>query len=103
MVVPEQRDEVVGVGPHDGDRPEVLSQGQDAVVLEQHDRLPGHAAGQPVVLGGVVDLVGDARVRHALGRVEHPELEAGEHEPADRVVDVLLPKRPRSRAAPSLR
>ena len=36
--------------------------------------------------------VGDLRVGHALGRVEHPEPEAGEHEPAHRQVDVGLPQ-----------
>ena len=88
VVVAEQRDEVVGRGADHRDRAEVLLQRQDAVVLEQHHRLLRDAPREPIVLGSVVDRVRDLRVAHALGRVEHAELQPRAHQALQRYVDV---------------
>ena len=42
------------------------------------------------MFGRLVDAVGDLCVAHALGRVEHPELESGAHQAANGHVDVVL-------------
>jgi hypothetical protein len=90
VVVPEQRHQLVRIRADDRDRPHGLRQRQHTVVLEEHDRLVGHFPRQPIVLGRLVDAVRNLRVAHALGRVEHPELESGAHQAANRHVDVLL-------------
>jgi hypothetical protein len=82
---------LIGVGADDGDRPDVLAERQRvAVILEQHDRLAGDLAREVAVRRLIEHREGDAGPAHALERVEHPQLHAGDEEPAHRRVDLAL-------------
>ncbi len=61
---------------------------QQSVVAQQDDRAPGGLAGQPLVVGTVDDVGGDAGVRVALRRVELAEAEPDAQHAGRRPVDV---------------
>ena len=88
VVVAQKHAHVVGVGSDHRNGLERLTQRQGVVfVPEQHDRLVGRIERQLPVRRAVVFAVGDLRVAHHGGRIEHAQAEASQQQAAQRLVN----------------
>ena len=82
---------MIGVGPDNGEGPEIFSERQQATgVLEEDDRFPRRLAGELPVRGLVERACRDPRPAHRIRRVEHAQLESRQEQALDRRVDLLL-------------
>ena len=86
---------VVGIGTDDCDAAQILAQRQKpAVILEQNHRRRGRGAGEGSVLIAVVGLIGNGRVGHTLGRIEHAQTHARTEKPAQAGVEIFFAHKP---------
>ena len=78
VVIALQHGHRIGIGADDGD---LLDLGpverEDAVILQQHQRLPRDLQGKLPMFRGVVLVNADLGIRAFFGRIKQPEPEAG--------------------------
>ena len=68
----------VGIGAKDSDMFDLCAiQRQQAVVLQQHDRFLRNLLGQRPVLGGIVLIDADFRIRHHRRWIKHSQAKTG--------------------------